>query len=675
MRQRSSLLLALVLIPACAAEPPPPAPPPPPPPPPAPVVVAPPPRPVYQGLDRLEFNRNAVRANLPIYWVSDANHDGIVDPPEVVPLRFYPTVGIWTDDNAFTPDFDRAWQTIKAAGTIAASTPPTPEDRRRALVAEDLDQGLSTLVASDFTSSPPDDRAFVIRMLRVARMIDDLYATQIGMAALAPRIAEGDDLSKSLFRRNWGPRCVAPLTEKNPECTAIPGAPKPLTDAYPAELQADPTFCTALEKLPNAKALLDPFVVVRKDAAGKLAPVPLTQAYQGSMSTIADELRKAADAVTDPAEASLKEYLMAASASFRTNDWVPADEAWSRMTVTNSRWYVRVAPDEVYWDPCGHKAAFHLTFARINRESLAWQAKFDPVRQEMEQSLAKHIGAPYKPRKVSFHLPDFIDIIVNAGNDREALGGAIGESLPNWGPVAASGRGRTVAMVNLFTDPDSVAIRRKQAESLLTKETMAAYDDSSDPGLLDTILHEATHNLGPGHEYKVGGKNDAQAFGGPLASMLEELKAQTGTLYYLNFAVEKGLLNAEAARRSYVSTFAWALGHISRGMYTEAHAPKAYSQLAAIQVGFLMDEGAITFDAAAPAADGSVGAFAIHFDKMPAAVDKMMKVVGHIKATSDKKAALALAARYVDGDRVPQKLVTERELKYPKQSLVYAVRL
>ena len=345
------------------------------------------------------------------------------------------------------------------------------------------------------------------------------------------------------------------------------------------------------------------------------------------------------------------------------------------MTVKNSRWYVRVAPDEVYWDPCSHKAGFHLTFARINRESLAWQAKFDPFEQEMEQSLATRIGGPYKSRKVSFHLPDFVDVIVNAGNDREALGGATGQSLPNWGPVAASGRGRTVAMVNLFTDPDSVAIRRKQAESLLSKETMAAYDDSSDPSLLDTILHEATHNLGPGHEYKVGGKNDAQAFGGPLASMLEELKAQTGALYYLNFAVEKGLLGAEAARRSYVTSFASALGQISQGMYTETHAPKAYSQLAAVQVGFLLDEGAVTFDPAAPAADGSVGAFTINFDKMPAAVDKMMKTVGHIKATADKKAALDLTARYVDGDRVPQKLVTERELKYPKQSLVYAVRL
>ena len=34
-----------------------------------------------------------------------------------------------------------------------------------------------------------------------------------------------------------------------------------------------------------------------------------------------------------------------------------------------------------------------------------------------------------------------------------------------------------------------------------------------------------------------------------------------------------------------------------------------------------------------------------------------------------------LVAKYVDGDRVPQKVITDRVLKYPKQSLVYSVGL
>jgi hypothetical protein len=293
----------------------------------------------------------------------------------------------------------------------------------------------------------------------------------------------------------------------------------------------------------------------------------------------------------------------------------------------------------------------------------------------MEQNLSKRIGAAYRARHVSFHLPDFIDIIFNAGDDRDAIGGTVGQSLPNWGKVSAEGRGRTIAMSNLFTDTDSVAIRRKQAESLLTKDTIDAFVDSNEPELLDTILHEATHNLGPANEYRWQGKTDEQGFGGPLASMLEELKAQTGALYFVDFALKKGLLTTEGARQSYVSSIVWAFGQISRGMYTETHARKAYSQLSAIQVGFLLDEGAITFDANAAATDGNPGALTLHFEKMPAAIEKLMKVVGQIKATNDRAGANALVAKYVDGPRVPQKLITDRELKYPKQSLVYSVAL
>ncbi len=445
MRLRTPILLALLLLPACAAEVPPPAPPPPPPPPPPPVVIAPPPPPVYKGLERAEFNRNAVRANLPVYWVDDANHDGVVDPGEVVPLLFYPTPGHWVQDGAFTADFDRAWQAIKAAGTLVTATPPTPEDQRRALVAQDLDQGLPTLVASDFANSSREDKTLVTHMLTLARLIDELYAVQSGLPALAPLVAASDDLSKSLFRRNWGPGCAAPLTEKNPQCTAITGAPKPVVDAYPADWQKDPGFCVALEKLPGSKALLDPFVTVQRDATGKLMAVPFSEAYKAPMMAIAHELQDAADDVADPGEAPLKDYLSAAARSFVTNDWNPADEAWSKMTVKNSKWYVRVAPDEVYWEPCNHKAGFHLTFARINRESLAWQAKLDPYEQEMEQNVAKRIGGVYKARKVTFHLPDFIDIVINAGNDREPLGGTLGESLRTGAPSrrrGADGRSR-----------------------------------------------------------------------------------------------------------------------------------------------------------------------------------------------------------------------------------------
>jgi hypothetical protein len=50
-----------------------------------------------------------------------------------------------------------------------------------------------------------------------------------------------------------------------------------------------------------------------------------------------------------------------------------------------------------------------------------------------------------------------------------------------------------------------------------------------------------------------------------------------------------------------------------------------------------------------------------------------MKVVLGIKARNDKAGADALVAKYVDGTVVPQKVVAERELRYPQTTYVYAV--
>jgi len=650
--------------------------------PPATAAAPAPPAKTYDGLARAELNRRAARLNLPLFWAADADGDKSVDPNEVVTLAFYPTAVQWVDAGKFTPAFDEAY--ARLTRDVAPAGLAANEAERRSLVAQDLDQGTPTLIRSDMSSLSADEKAFVKHIYSATRLIDTLYATQRGNAGLDAQIPADDTASQSLFRRNWGPRCLAPKTEKNPACSAIPGAPKVPVDVYPKDLQKDPKFCEALEKGPNAKKLMSPFVVVRAAADGKpgkdgkpvLEAVPYSDAYRAPMLAISEELKAAASTLGEK-ESALKAYVLAAAQSFLDNNWTPADEAWSKMTATNSKFYLRIAADETYWEPCAQKAGFHVTFARINPESLKWQEKFTPVQQEMEKALAAHIGGPYKERKVTFHLPDFIDIVWNAGDDRNALGATIGQSLPNWGPVTADGRGRTVAMNNLYTSPDTLAVRRKQAESLLVKESMSAYVDDANPGLLGTILHELTHNLGPAHEYKTpGGKTDAQAFGGGLASMMEELKAQSGALYFTEFSRKHGIVDDELAKRSYADSVVWAFGHISRGMYTETGGRKAYSQLAAIQIGFLMDEKAITFDADATAANGTdKGAFSIHFDKLVPAIDKLMKKVGTLKATGDKASAEALAKRYVDGTVVPQKVIAERVLRFPGASFVYAFDL
>lgn len=667
MRQPLSAL-ALLALASCAAPPPakeaPPAPPA--------TAEAPPATP---PLTRDEVNRTAVRLNLPLFWAADRNDDGQMSPDEVATLLFYPTSEAWVKDGAFTPAFAAARDSIERAARAAAPADDDAEAQRRRLVREDLDSGKATLVYSDLRGMTEEQKKLIRHMLAVNTLIDELYAAQLGIGELAAKVPADDVASQSLFRRDWGPKCVGATTENDPRCSAIPGAPKPLVGVYPAAAQRDDKFCAELEKLPDAKKLLAPFVVVR-DQGGKLAPVPYSEAYKDTMGKVAAELEAAAADIADPKEAPLKAYLTAAAKSFKDNDWRPADEAWAKMNAENSAFYVRVAPDETYWEPCSQKAGFHLTFARINTDSLAWQKKLVPVQQEMEATLASTVGKPYAARKVSFHLPDFIDIITNAGDDRDPLGATIGQSLPNWGPVANEGRGRTVAMSNLFTDPDSRAARRRQAESLLGKATLASYADAATPGLLSTILHEATHNLGPSHEYTINGKKDTQSFGGGLASMLEELKAQSGTLFFIDFLRKKGIINDELAKQTYVDSIVWSFGHIGRGMRTPDGKAKPYSQLAAIQLGYLMDAGAVVFRADAPASNGTdKGSFDIVMDKMPEAATKMMTEIGAIKAKGDRAAAEALVAKYVDGPTVPQAIIVERLTRYPKQSLVYAVDL
>ena len=612
----------------------------------------------------MDFNRIAVQQNLPVYWIADRDQDKTIDPDEVAQLLFYPAT-----DLSFAQMYERIVQAAASPGDLL-----TEDGKRRELVRRDLDQGRATLVFNDLSTLSDEERTFVGHMMKVANLVDDLYELQNGSAALADKLPP-DPESHSLFRRNRGPKCVAPATEKDPLCSAIPGSPKPVFDLYPPELATQDKFCAVLEKHKDAKALLSPFTVVRGSGTN-LTAVPYTQAYATQMTAIANELTAAADAIKDPAEQPLVTYLRAAAASFRSNEWGPADEAWAKMTVDNSKWYVRIAPDEVYWEPCASKAGLHLTFARINQGSRAWQQKLVPVQQEMEARIAKAAGPPYKARKVTFHLPDFIDIVINAGDDRDALGATIGQSLPNWGAVANEGRGRTVAMVNLYGDPDSLAARRAQAESLLDAGSMATYTGTTEPGLLSTILHEATHNLGPAHEYKVGGKKAGDVFGGPLASVMEELKAQTGALFLLSMLVDKKVISEDLAKQSLTDSIVWAFGHISQGMYTASGERKTYSNVAAIQIGYLIERGALVWDENATAANGKdKGAFRIDLAKMQGGtIESMMVDVARMKSKGDRKGAEALAKKYVDGTVVPHAIIQERFQRFPKASFVYSIK-
>jgi hypothetical protein len=638
--------------------------------------VAPPPAPAAGAPPRQALNRAALELGLPLFWTSDRNGNGRVDAEELAivwGLDPRPP-SHWIADGRLTAAFDEAW----ARATARAANPSPPPDARRAALAREVSQSYFTVLESDFSGAPPEDRAVVSHVLAAAAIVERLYARQLGTLGMEARIPEDDGLSRLVFFLEQRPWCSAPATEKDPVCSAIAPAPPRLTGLYPADMQARQGFCEELARDPRAEALTDPFTVVVRDGRGALAAIPFHEAWREDMQAVARELDAAAAAVASPGEAAFRAYLTAAAQAFRDGSWFQADEAWSRMNAENSRWYLRIGPDEVYYEPCNLKAGFHVGLARIDPASLAWQRRLEPVKGEMERELARLAGPPYVARDVSFHLPDFIDVVLNAGDARDARGATIGQSLPNWGPVANEGRGRTVAMVNLYEDPESRAMVRGVAASLLCPASMERFAEDPDATVMGTVLHEAAHNLGPSHEYAVDGRTDGAIFGGPLASTLEELKAQTTALWLTDWLAGKGVVSRELAEKAHVRDVVWTFGHVSRGMYDAEGKIKPYSALAAIQVGFLLEKGALSWSPDAPAANGTDrGCLEIDFARMPAAVTDLETGVLGIKARGDAEAARALETRYVRAEGPLAALfgtITERVLRHPAATFLYSVR-
>jgi hypothetical protein len=629
---------------------------------------------------REALNRAALETALPFFWVADADGDGAVDPAELAVIwgldprpRSH-----WVAAGGFTPAFVEAWGRVNARATAKPAPPSGPDAPRQAALEKELSQSYFTVLASDFSGASEEDRAIVSHVLAAAAIVERLHARQLGTWGMEAKIPPEDGRSRLVFFLNQGPWCSAPATENDPACSAIAPTPPRISGLYPADLQAKPGFCALLEQDPRREALTDPFTVVVRDAQGALAAVPYQIAYRDDMEAVARELDAAAAAIRSTGEAALKTYLAAAAKAFRDGDWLGADEAWSRMNAENSRFYLRIAPDEVYYEPCNLKAGFHVSFARIDPGSLAWQRRLEPVKNDMERALAGMAGPPYAAREVAFHLPDFIDVVLNAGDARAARGATIGQSLPNWGPVANEGRGRTVAMINFYDDPESRRVGRERAASILCEAPMSRYTDDEDAIVMGTVLHEAAHNLGPSHEYRVDGKKDDEIFGGPMASTMEELKAQTTALWLTDWLVEKGVVDRALAEKAHVRDVTWAFGHISRGMYDAEGKIKPYSALAAIQVGDLLRQGALSWRPEAIAANGrDRGCLDVDFGKLPGAVTALETAVLGIKARGDAAAARALESSYVRPSGPLADVlatITERVRRHPTATFLYSVR-
>jgi hypothetical protein len=637
----------------------------------------PPPPQKLDAIPRGDFNRVAAELALPLFWSEDKNKNNALDPEELVVywgLEPGAVLGEYVSKGQFLPKMRDAYELMLKLHRDGAKYPaglPQAEAARRDAVRKELAAGKPTLVQTDLSKASSEEKRFVGFIMTAASLIEGLYAKQLGTADLAKKIPADDPASKTLFFRSQGPKCTAPQTHDNKACSAVPDPPSPLPTAlYSPEILATDKFCDALLKNKD-KAVMDPFTTV-SGTVKEPKPVPYNETFKEDMQKIAGQLKAAAGALGEK-EPDLKAYILADAQAFEENKWWDADDKWAKM---NSKYYLRIAPDENYEEPCSTKALFHVSFALIDQGANKWQEKLNPIKGDMEKALAALAGPPYKARDVQFKLPDFIDVALNAGNSRNEFGATIGQSLPNYGPVS-EGHGRTVVMVNLYTDPDSLEQGVENSKALVCSDTMALYDKDPDVLVASTVLHEAAHNLGPSNQYKVGGKVDREVFGGPLAAMLEELKAQTAAMYFLDWLADRKEMEKDAAVKSHVRDVLWMFGHISRGMYDSQKHAQPYSQLSAIQLGWFMNDKAVVWKADEMAANGKdKGCFSVDPAKLTSSIKTLMTEVAQLKASGARPRGEKLMKTYVEADKFKVfDVIKERLGRAPKQSFVYDIKL
>lgn len=577
------------------------------------------------ALSLTEFNRLAAQQGLPLSWVGDRNGNGLLDPPELEATDLRASRARYVREGVFTPQLVRDYQSLVEA-------------RRRELVRAELDRGRPVLVLTDLRQRPAWERALARALVSAAEAIEALYQRQTGAAALRGELAHADAESRALFARNHGPWCGLPPGSSDPGCNALPSFPERRSESYPLDQPQGPALCRLLEQAPTAAQLLAPFVAVRRGPRGFTA-LPYPQAFPGEMRAVATELRAAAAALANvPEEQALRAYLSAAAVAFGDNDWGRADAAWLAMSPRNSRWYLRVAPDEPYQDLCRRKAAFHLVLGRVDRRASDWLERLAPLRHRVERALAALVGPPYAARDVGFSVPEFISVALNAGDSRYPLGATIGQSLPNWGPAGQAQRTRTIVVTNLYTDADSLALDRRQAEALLARPALQDYTNALEPALLVTLLHEASHNVGPNPGTRSAGRSASERLGPALAALLEELKAQLVGVWTLGLLREQRLIDGTLLRQIQLKAVLWALGHLARGVRTPEGEDRPYGQLAALQLGALREARALIW---------ANGRFSLDLSTLQRASQTLLQRVARLLATGERDEAEALRERYL----------------------------
>ena len=478
----------------------------------------------------------------------------------------------------------------------------------------DLDQ-LNRMIARyapaelrvDTSHLSPGDQKALAKLVEAARVIDDIFITQLwsGNPALRARLQKDTSpLGKArlhYFELNQGP-----WSDLDNHDAFLPGVPpkKPLgANFYPEEMTRD-EFETWAFKLPKAQQdeARGFFSVIRRGADKKLQMVPYSHAYSHDLQRAAGLLNDAAGLTSN---ASLKEFLQLRAKAFLDDDYYASDVAWMKL---NAPIDITIGPYETYNDELfGYKASYEAYVTLRDDQETAKLKSFADHIQEIENNLPE--DPKYRNPKIGALAPIAVVNEVLATGDGAHGVRTAAFNLPNDERIVREMGSKRVMLKNIQEAKFSKTLEP------IAKRVLSPADQrdlSFDEFFTHILAHEVTHGIGPQDNVRQSLKE--------LHSAIEEAKADVTGLFMLQYLFDHKLL-PHSERPLYTTFLASSFRTLRFGVH------EAHGKGMAMQFNYLTDKGAFVAKA-----DGT---FAVDFTKIQGGVRDLVHDLLTIEATGD----------------------------------------
>ena len=478
-------------------------------------------------------------------------------------------------------------------------------------------------VRVDVSALAENERKALTSIIRAAQIADSIYLRQVSPrneARLIDLVRDTTALGAARLRYfliSKGP--WSDLDDNQPFLPGVEARP-PQSNFYPVDATHDEVQAW-LAKLPKAELEVASgfFTTIRRSAEGGLMAVPYSLEYQGELLEMARLLRDAAALTGQP---TLKAYLEKRAAGFLSNDYYESDMAWMEL---DSSIEPTIGPYEVYDDKWfNYKAAFESFVTITDVAESKKLVRFSAELQGLEDHLP--IDPKYRNPKLGGYAPIRVVNVVYNGGDHGVQTAAF--NLPNDERVVAAKGSKRILLKN-FQEAKYEKVLLPIADVALSPADRAVV--AFDPFFTHILMHELMHGLGP-QKIRVGDRETTvRRELKDVSGALEEAKADVSGLWALQRLMDKGVLDKNQERSTYITFLASSFRSLRFGL-SDAHAKGM-----ALQVNNLLDHGAILI--------GADGRFSLDVGKAKKAVIDLTHDIMTLQAHGDYEGAKALSAR------------------------------